>query len=168
MEAILSLGSNLGDRRDNLVAACAALAQLPGTRLLASAPIYETDPVDVPAAFRDAAYLNTVIVLETALTPDALSEAAHTIEKRLGRVRGAERNAPRTLDIDLIACGPTVSDRPELRLPHPRALQRRFVVQPLADVRPDLVLPGATHTVREILASLPRVPAVRLAACQWD
>jgi 2-amino-4-hydroxy-6-hydroxymethyldihydropteridine diphosphokinase len=168
MEAILSLGSNLGDRRAHLIAARDALAKLPATRLTACAPLYETEPVEVPAAYRGAAYLNTIVVLETGLAPEELSREAHAIEARLGRRRGAERCAPRCIDIDLIACGDAVRELPELRLPHPRALRRRFVCQPLADVRPDLVLPGAARSVRATLAALPRRPAARRAARQWD
>lgn len=167
MEAILSLGSNMGDRRAYLIAARDALAQLPGTRLTACAPLYESEPVDVPEAYREAAYLNTIVVVESDLSPEDLSREAHAIEARLGRRRGAERCAPRCIDIDLIACGEAVRDLPALRLPHPRALQRRFVCQPLADVRPDLVLPGAARSVRATLAALPRRPAVRRAAEQW-
>jgi 2-amino-4-hydroxy-6-hydroxymethyldihydropteridine diphosphokinase len=168
MEAILSLGSNLGDRRAHLIAARDALATLPETRLKACAPLYETEPVEVPEAYRGAAYLNTIAVLETGLSPENLSREAHAIEARLGRRRGAERCAPRCIDIDLIACGDAVRDLPTLRLPHPRALQRRFVCQPLADVRPDLVLPGSERSARAALAALPPRPAVRRAAEQWD
>lgn len=167
MEAILSLGSNLGDRRAHLLAARVALAQLPGSRLAAVAPLYETEPVDVPPAYRGQHYLNTIVVIETTLSAEALAARLHDIEAALGRVRGAERHAPRTIDIDLIACGDRTSDLPELRLPHPQAARRRFVCQPLSDVRPDLRLPGQRLTIRELLASLPPLPAVARAAEQW-
>ncbi len=167
MEAVLSLGSNLGDRRANLLAARAALAALPGTRLVASAPLYETEPVGAPAGTEQQLYLNTVLVLESAQDPEALSVAMHAIEARLGRVRGPERHAPRPIDIDLVAFGDFRRNTPSLRLPHPEAAHRRFVLQPLADVRPDLILPGQSRTVRELLAALPPSPAVVLAGEQW-
>ena len=167
MEVILSLGSNLGDRRAHLIAARAALAALPGTRLVACAPLYETEPVDAPADDDRRLYLNTVLVLESALEPEAFSEAMHAIEARLGRVRGPERHAPRPIDIDLVAFGDLRRDTPSLRLPHPEAARRRFVLQPLADVRPGLRLPGQSRTVRELLAALPTTPAVALAGEQW-
>lgn len=167
MEVILSLGSNLGDRRAHLLAARAALAALPGTRLVACAPLYETEPVDVPADVDRRLYLNTVLVLESALEPEAFSEAMHAIEARLGRVRGPERHAPRPIDIDLVAFGEFRRDTPSLRLPHPEAAFRRFVLQPLADVRPGLRLPGQLRTVHDLLAALPPVPAVALAGEQW-
>ncbi len=168
MEAILSLGSNLGDRRAFLVTARDALTHLPATHLAACAPIYETEPMEVPAAYSHQAYLNTIVVLESDLAPEEVARRAHAIEDQLGRRRGTERCAPRCIDIDIIACGNAVRDLPTLRLPHPRALGRRFVCQPLADVRPDLVLPGAAESVRSALAALPEKPAVRLAAQQWN
>ncbi len=167
MEAVLSLGSNLGDRRAHLLAARAALAALPATRLVACAPLYETEPVDAPADDDRRLYLNTVLVLESALEPEAFSEAMHAIETRLGRVRGPARHAPRPIDIDLVAFGELRRDTPSLRLPHPEAACRRFVLQPLADVRPDLLLPGQSRTVRELLAALPLTPAVAPAKEQW-
>ena len=168
MDAILSLGSNLGDRRANLIAAYDALANLPDTRIVARAPLYETEPVDTPEAYRSLQYLNTVLVVETSLDPEALSAAMHAIEDRLGRRRGEERSLPRCIDIDLIACGDARRDKRELRLPHPEAMRRRFVLQPLVDVRPDLVLPGESRTTREQLADLPLLPDVVRAAEQWE
>ena len=168
MEVILSLGSNLGDRRAYLLAARDALSALPATRLVASAPIYETEPVDAPPGYAPRLYLNTVLVMESALEPAAFAGEMHAIEARLGRVRGPERNAPRTIDIDMVAFGQLRRDTPSLRLPHPEAACRRFVLQPLADVRPGLRLPGQTLTVRELLATLPPAPSVTPAAEQWE
>ena len=168
MEAILSLGSNLGDRLANLRAADAALAALPSTRIVARAAIYETDPVDVPDSFHAARFLNTILAVETDLLPETLAEAIHAVEAQLGRRRGPERHVPRVIDIDLIVCGDTRRDTPELRLPHPEAAWRRFVMQPLADIRPDLILPGHALPVRDLLAQLPQTPAVALAEDQWE
>jgi 2-amino-4-hydroxy-6-hydroxymethyldihydropteridine diphosphokinase len=167
VEIILSLGSNLGDRRANLVAAHDALAALAGTHIVVRAPIYETEPLDGPAGTGRMLYLNTVLILESRLEPETFSAAMHAIEARLGRVRGPERHAPRPIDIDLVAFGDIRRDTPTLRLPHPEAAHRRFVLQPLADVRPDLRLPGQSRTVRGLLATLPPTPAVALAGEQW-
>jgi len=83
-----------------------------------------------------------------------LLEKTRSMEIRLGRQRGSERNAPRTIDIDLLYLGEQTLDHPELKLPHPRIGERRFVLQPLADIRPELILPGQRHTVSEMLAEL--------------
>jgi 2-amino-4-hydroxy-6-hydroxymethyldihydropteridine diphosphokinase len=167
-ESILSLGSNLGDRLGWLCAARAALAALPGTRLTASSRVYETEPVDVPEAWRAEGFLNAVVVVETSLAVEAFSDAIHAIEASLGRTRGPERHAPRTVDIDILSFGDLSSDRPNLRLPHPGWARRRFVCAPLADVRPDLVLPGQIRPVSAILAALPPGPAAIPAARQWE
>lgn len=166
-EAALSLGSNLGDRLASLRAARTALAALPQTRLLASSRIFETDPVDVPSTWSDAAFLNAVVVIETKLAADAFSDKMHAIETALGRIRGPEPNAPRTIDIDILYFGDQTSARADLRLPHPEWARRRFVCAPLADVRPDLVLPGQHLPVSAILAALPSYPAAVPARSQW-
>ena len=164
--AYLGLGSNLGDRAANLFRALAALGAR-GILVRRVSPLYETEPVDAPADDDRRLYLNTVLVLESALAPEAFSEAMHAIEARLGRVRGPERHAPRPIDIDLVAFGELRRDTPSLRLPHPEAACRRFVLQPLADVRPGLRLPGQSSTVHDLLATLPTTPAVALAGEQW-
>lgn len=168
METILSLGSNLGDRKHHLEEALRELRALPETRVVAIAPLYETEPVDVPEAYRSQDYYNTAAILETTLGPDILSLAVHAIEADLGRVRDGVRNSPRTIDIDIIACDDMRSDRSDLRLPHPEAPSRRFVCQPIADLKPDYVLPGQTKTVTEILAALPESPGIRRASEKWS
>ena len=160
MTALLSLGSNLGDRLAHLRAALAALeADIPHTAF-SVAPVYETEPVDVPAQWAGQSYYNTAAALETDLDPDVLSTAVHAIEDRLGR-RRIGYHAPRTIDIDIVAFGDARSSRPDLRLPHPEAASRRFVLQPLADIRPNFVLPGQTRTIAELLAALPPELTVR-------
>ncbi len=160
MTALLSLGSNLGDRLANLRAALAALeAEIPHTSFV-TAPVYETEPVDVPEQWAEQNYLNTAVALETDLTPDALSTVVHAIEDKLGR-RRIGYHAPRTIDIDIVAFGDAESSRPDLRLPHPEAASRRFVLQPLADICPDFVLPGQTRSIAALLANLPAEPKVR-------
>jgi 2-amino-4-hydroxy-6-hydroxymethyldihydropteridine diphosphokinase len=147
--AVLAVGSNLGDRLGTLQECVAAIGRLPGTDVLASSPVYETDPVGGPA---QPDYLNAVLVIQTSLPPTELLEAAHRIEADFGRVRG-ERFGPRTLDIDIIAYSGEVSDDPVLTLPHPRAHERAFVLAPWHDVDPHAELP-ARGPVADLLAGL--------------
>ena len=167
METGLSLGSNLGDRLAHLRAARQELLALPGIRLLAAAPVYETDPVGVQPEFQHLAFLNTVLILEGDWSPAAWRRATAQIEDELGRVRSADKFAPRTLDIDLLYVGDHCVDEGGLILPHPRWQLRRFVLQPLTDVRPDLVLPGNTRTVAHILAGLPPGEGVKQVSLTW-
>ena len=161
MDVGLSLGSNLGDRLATLREARRQIGALPDVREIACSPVYETEPVGVRPEYHALAYLNVVIILDSTGSVDALSDALHAIEAAMGRVREDDRFAPRPIDIDILYAGEVFSDRDDLTLPHPRWAERRFVVQPLADVRPDLVLPGTVHRVRDILAALPPAPAVR-------
>ncbi len=160
-EVILSLGSNQGDRLAWLKRAGLELLSLPGTRCVAFSPVYETDPVGVPAEFVDTLFLNCVVIVETGLAPEAFSAAVHAAEDRLGRTRGGAPNLPRTIDIDIVAFGDLRCETPALTLPHPRARARRFVLQPLADLRPGFVFPGDTLTATELLRALPPAPGVR-------
>ncbi|NLL83130.1 MAG: 2-amino-4-hydroxy-6-hydroxymethyldihydropteridine diphosphokinase [Lentisphaerae bacterium] len=166
-EAGLSLGSNLGDRVEHLTAARRALAALSATRVVASSRIYETEPVGVSEEWREVTFYNAVVVVESGLSATDFSDAIHTIEDLLGRVRGAERNAPRAIDIDIIYFGSVVSEVESLYLPHPEWAGRRFVCAPLAELRPDLILPGQTESVAEVCKKLPLRPAVAIAATQW-
>jgi 2-amino-4-hydroxy-6-hydroxymethyldihydropteridine diphosphokinase len=143
------------------------LAATPGLAELAASPVYETEPVDVPPAWRDHAFLNAVVIARCTLTLDSLAARVAAIETALGRLRPDETHAPRTIDVDVIYAGATVSDAPALRLPHPRWAGRRFVVQPLADVRPALVLPGAPGSVRAVLLALSPVPRVVRYPHEW-
>lgn len=167
MEVGLSLGSNLGDRRAALQEAVRRLVALPDVRLLAAAPLYETDPVGVRPEIAHLKYLNTVVILDAPTDLTALSTAIHDIEDAMGRRRGADRNAPRVIDIDILYAGDATRADGVLDLPHPRWAQRRFVLQPLADVRPTLVLPGATGTVAALLAALPPGETVQRIADAW-
>lgn len=130
---IVSLGSNVEPRAGYLAQARSALSALPGTRIVRESRVVETDPVDVPAAFASMKFLNQAVVLESALPPLEFSRMMHAIEDRLGRVRTV-RNGPRTIDIDLIDYGGMELSSPELTLPHPRARERRFVTEPLAEL----------------------------------
>lgn len=155
MEIGLSLGSNLDHRLHNLREATNRIDALPGVRLLDKAPIYETEPVGVKEEYASLQYLNTVIIIESDMELSALSDAIHKIEADMGRVRTEDRNAPRVIDIDILYAGNMEQADGILDLPHPRWAQRRFVVQPLADVRPFLRLPGESRQVSEILKTLP-------------
>ena len=128
---ILCLGSNIEPRLGYLDRAQAALCSLPGTRFVAVSSTDETEPVDVPQEFTERRFLNRILVVETELAPSEFSRRMHGIEDDLGRVRGEIRNIPRTIDIDMIDYEGVVSSDPELVLPHPRAKERDFVMEPL-------------------------------------
>lgn len=147
----LSLGSNLGDREANLHA---ALSLLSPTRV---SPIYETEPVDYT---NQPWFLNLVAEVETDLFPRQALAWTQRIERELGRVRTVPKG-PRTIDIDILLFGSVVMRTSELEIPHPRLAERRFVLQPLADLAPDLKHPVTGHTVRQMLASLPDRVVVR-------
>lgn len=167
METGIGLGSNLGDRLERLAWACGRVATLPGARLLARSRVYETAPVDVAPAFRDLAFLNAVAVIDWPGDVHDLAARLRRIEEEGGRRRTADRNAPRPIDLDVLYFGDAAIDEPALKIPHPRWAVRRFVVEPLADVRPGLRLPGAGgRTVSEVLAGLPD-QGVRLLAKSW-
>lgn len=156
--AYVALGSNLGDRVAHLEAAFSALAALPGTRLAGRSAIFETPPLG-PAGQQD--YLNATAALRTGLTPHALLDALLAIEQSRGRVR-RERWGARTLDLDLLLHGEAVVRDPRLTLPHPAMLQRAFVLTPLCDLAPDLVVAG--RPVTQHLASLDQSGIRRLLA----
>lgn len=159
MRCGIALGSNVGDRLAHLRAGRAALMALhagPEAPLFSS--IYETEPVDCAAGTEP--YLNAVVEIETAAEPQALLEALLQIERAEGRPAEHGRNAPRTLDLDLLYAEEAIIQSPSLTLPHPRMTERRFVLQPLAEIRPALVLPGAARPVAELLMALPSVPTV--------
>lgn len=146
--AYVALGSNLGDRSGHLAGAFAALAGLPETVVVAISAIYETAPLG-PAGQQD--YLNAVVRLRTALGPYDLLAALLAIEQTRGRIR-RERWGARTLDLDLLLHGETTLADPRLTLPHPELLNRAFVLVPLNDLDPGLLLAG--RTVAQHLASL--------------
>lgn len=138
--AFLGLGSNLGDRRANLEAAIEAL-DWGDTRVHARSIIYDTDPVGGPDD--QPAFLNMVITVGTTLSARGLLERVVGVEVALGRDRFNEvRWGPRTIDIDILTFGATVIDEPDLQIPHPRIAERAFVLVPLAEVAPDLDIPG--------------------------
>ncbi len=166
---ILSLGSNLGDREGHLQAAAGRLAGTGQTAIIAASDIYETEPVGVPTPQTD--YLNQVLVLETDLPPEQLLAACQAIELALGRPEKHQPLSPRTIDIDLIAYGAVVISTPTLTLPHPRYHQRRFVLEPLAAVRPQFQDPRSGRTIKALLkdchdgAKVIRRRAAEVTAC---
>lgn len=163
----IALGSNLGDRLHHLQAAMELLLlKATDTRLLAAAPVYETDPVDCPPGSQP--FLNTVVEVECAQGPLALLRVMRAIEETLGRPNEHAYHAPRTVDLDLLYAEGVVMRHPELELPHPRLFERRFVLQPLADIRPALVLPESSKTVQEHLLALGGdEPLLRVVATTW-
>ncbi len=151
----MALGSNLGDRDRQLAAALAALSATDGIEVVAVSPVYETDPVGPPP---QGAYLNAAARLRTALTPGALMGRLLEIEAAQGRSRDSTRDAPRTLDLDLLFYGDQTLVEPGLELPHPRLADRPFVLEPLCDLAPEFVHPVLRVTV-ENLARRVRDPA---------
>jgi 2-amino-4-hydroxy-6-hydroxymethyldihydropteridine diphosphokinase len=139
--AVLSLGSNLGERLTSLQGAINALADTPDVWITEVSPVYETEPIDAPAGSEN--FLNAVVLLDTTLAATRLLDRAHAIEDAFGRERTGQVNAPRTLDVDLIVVGDRRGHDDALRLPHPRAAERAFVLQPWYDVEPDAVIPDA-------------------------
>jgi 2-amino-4-hydroxy-6-hydroxymethyldihydropteridine diphosphokinase len=138
--AVLALGSNLGDRMAALQGAVASVADTPEVWVTSVSPIYETEPVDCPEG--SDKFLNAVMLIDTTLSAHRLMDRALAIEDAFDRLRSDVRNAPRTLDIDLIVVGDRRSDEEVLRLPHPRAHQRPFVLRPWLDLEPDAEIPG--------------------------
>ena len=151
--AVLSLGSNLGNRLETLQGAVDALEDTPGVRVKAVSPVYETQPWGVEPDSQPT-YFNAVVVLRTTLPPPSLLERAHAVEEAFHRVRD-EHWGPRTIDVDIVAYADMVSDDPELTLPHPRAHERAFVLAPWHDVEPDAQLPGV-GPVAGLLAAVPQ------------
>jgi len=166
MQTGIALGSNLGDRLARLRAGRDFLLGLHvGPVPAAVSAVYETDPVDCPPG--SAPFLNAVAVISTALEPSRLLARLAAFERELGRPARRAHHAPRPLDLDILYAGSTVLAGPDLTLPHPRLARRRFMLQPLAELRPQLVLPGQTRTVAALLAALPDQPGVRRYAVSW-
>ncbi len=146
----LSLGSNIGDREGHLREAVTRLGQSE-IRVLGCSPVYETEPVDYT---QQGWFLNLVVSGETVLFPMQLLSRLGRVERELGRVRGVPKG-PRTIDIDILFYAAAVVDTPRLQIPHPRVAERRFVLQPLADLAPELRHPVTHRTVRQMLVSAP-------------
>lgn len=167
MRVAVALGSNLGDRLGNLRAARQAIGRIRGvTHPIKSSAIYETEPVGCePDA---SAFLNAVIEFGYDGDPRQLFSQLRKVEVALGRPAEHQRNVSRPIDIDLLYFGDAVINTQELILPHPRITGRRFVLQPLADVAPERVLPGQNKSVRELLASAPQSAKVVRSDLEWE
>ena len=148
----LALGSNMGDREELIARAVRAVGELTGTHCLARSALIETDPIGPGPQGK---YLNGVLAIETTLPPRELLRALLGIESALGRDRAkSERWGPRTIDLDILLYGDLELNEPGLTLPHPRLAQRRFVLAPLAELAPELVVPGLGVSVRDLLSKL--------------
>lgn len=157
--AFIALGSNLGDSRLIIGEAIARLHKFSETPALESS-LWQTTPVDCPPG--SPKFVNAVVGLEPRAgeTPESLLEKLLMLEKKFGRAPKQIPNEPRPLDLDLIAFGGETRRSPDLTLPHPRAPVRRFVLQPLSEIAPDLILPGQERTVSQLLAQLPDTECV--------
>ena len=166
MRTGIALGSNLGDRMANLRAARKEIVDLANVKPpIRSSPIYETEPVDCePDAGK---FLNAVLEIDYDGAPSALLEQLVRVEESLGRRRDHARNVSRKIDIDLLYADDLSVENERLQLPHPRLHQRKFVLRPLADIRPDLTLPNQTKTVRELLAQIEDSTKVICCAEKW-
>jgi len=147
----LALGSNLGDRGATIAAALDAVGKLPGTRVLKVSRLVETEPVGGPPG--QGPFLNGAAAIETDLTPEDLLAALKRIERDLGRTEGP-RWSPRPIDLDILLCGDLVLDTPGLTIPHPRLRDRRFVLEPLAEIAADVRDPVTGKSVKELLERL--------------
>ena len=157
MLAYIGLGSNLANPRAQVAQACTELAELPRSTLLACSPLYSSTAVG-PGEQPD--YVNAVALLETELTPLALLDALQVIEQSHRRVR-IEHWGPRTLDLDILLLDQQKIDSERLKVPHPYLTQRNFVLYPLADIAPELLLPDG-KSLQELIAQCPRDGLVRL------
>ena len=153
--ACVALGSNLGSPRETVLRAMDRLQEFSDAPVVRSS-LYETDPVDCPPG--SPKFVNAVVALSTRAgeTPESLLEKLQGLEGEFGRQPKRLHNEARPLDLDLIAFGGEVRNTPELVLPHPRAHLRRFVLEPLAEIAPTLVLPGQTQNVMQLFASVTR------------
>ncbi|MBB1252669.1 2-amino-4-hydroxy-6-hydroxymethyldihydropteridine diphosphokinase [Streptomyces alkaliterrae] len=149
--AVISIGSNLGNRLETLQGAIDALEDTPGVRVKAVSPVYETEPWGVEPGSQPS-YFNAVVLIKTTLPPASLLERGQAIEEAFERVRD-ERWGPRTIDVDIVSYQDVVSSDPTLTLPHPRAHERAFVLVPWHDVDPAAEVPGR-GPVSDLLAEI--------------
>jgi 2-amino-4-hydroxy-6-hydroxymethyldihydropteridine diphosphokinase len=158
-QVYVAMGSNLGDRDAHLAAGLAALRASEGIEVVAVSPLYETDPIGPPP---QGPYLNGAIQLSTSLDPHVLLKRLLEIEAEQGRTRGADRNAPRTLDLDLLLYGERKWVEPDLEIPHPRLAERPFVLEPLCDLAADFIHPVLGETIEALALRVRDPAAVRL------
>jgi 2-amino-4-hydroxy-6-hydroxymethyldihydropteridine diphosphokinase len=166
MRTAVALGSNIGDRLENLRAARTAILGLSNVKPpLVSSAVYETEPIGCePAAGK---FLNAVVEFEYADDLACLLEQLIQIEEALGRKPDHPKNVSRTIDIDLLYCGDQRINEKRLQLPHPRLHLRTFVLRPLGDIRPDLILPGQKKDIEDLLAKVEQAGGVIRFAKEW-
>lgn len=153
MHCGIALGSNLGERLQNLAEAKSRLLAIPGVLgLCGVSAVYASDPVDCPPGSPE--YLNAVITLDFEGEALDLLDALQAIEVAMGRPAEHGFNTPRTIDLDILFMGDLVIQHPRLCVPHPRLQQRRFVLEPLAQIAPDLVLPETQGSLKNLLLTL--------------
>ena len=163
MRTGIAFGSNLGDRLANLGEGRDRVAAIPGVSTpILSSRLYETEPVGTDD--QAGAFLNAVVEVDYSGQPIDLLESLQEIEVQMGRPSKRPRNAARTLDLDILYVGNLVLANDDVVIPHPRLHLRRFVLTPLGDIRPDLVLPGQNRTIAELLAGLSDPASVDLWA----
>jgi 2-amino-4-hydroxy-6-hydroxymethyldihydropteridine diphosphokinase len=161
MRTGIALGSNIGDRLHNLRLARRELLSIPAvSQDVLCSKVYETEPVDCEPG--SAPYLNAVVEINYEGHPVSLLDELQGIEKKMGRPSKRPRNAPRTIDLDILYAGNLTLANEEIVIPHPRLHSRRFVLAPLHDIRPDLILPGYHDSISTLLARLPEKPAAAI------
>ncbi len=148
----LALGTNLGNRIANLRSAIKGILSFCDDKFILTSSVFETAPVDCPPG--SESFYNAVIQVYCSLEPEEVLEKCQALEKRLGRPEERELHAPRVIDIDILYYGDLKLSLPGFALPHPRISERRFVLHPLCEIRPGLILPGGKKSIEEILADL--------------
>jgi 2-amino-4-hydroxy-6-hydroxymethyldihydropteridine diphosphokinase len=163
MKVFVGVGSNLGDREFLIRKAVESMRDLPRTLVVRVSSLYDTDPV---GEVEQPVFLNAVVWLETTLEPRELLWQLLLIEKRMGRVR-TQRWGPRPIDLDLLFYGEETVDEPDLKIPHPEAHQRAFVLLPLLELDPEFVHPTTGEFIKKIVKRLPPNPPVRKGGRFW-
>lgn len=158
IRVFLGLGSNLGNRDQNLKQAIRSLSAEPAVRVRKKSPVYETEPWGVK---EQNFFLNQAVEIETSLEPDALLRLCKDIEERMGR-KNAMRWGPRTIDADILLFGDRIVKTPELEIPHPKLSERKFILVPLAGIAGNIRVPGLDKTVGVLLKQCPDAGSVRL------
>jgi len=148
----IALGSNQGNRIENLRLAVESVQKFCDDKTVLTSSVFETQPVDCPEG--SELFYNTVIEVKCAIPAKELLTKCQEIERNIGRVPSEEENAPRPIDVDILFYGELEVSTKKLTIPHPRLTTRRFVLEPLSEIRPGLILPGETQSIEELLADL--------------
>ena len=167
MRTGIALGSNVGDRLNSLSRARRSVLAIPSVaEPVLSSSLYETEPVDAPPGSGN--FLNAVLEVEYQGDPAVLLKALQQIEEAMGRPSVRALNSPRVVDLDILYCGENQTSDPILTIPHPRMHLRRFVLLPLAEIRPELCLPGMSANIQELLARVVDPTEAKRAFQQWE